>query len=304
MTVAAEWHGRLVGLALFYRECGGLGRRLLPLGISLSDYHDVLVDPAHMQEAWAALVDEMLVGGDWDSWEWEDLPPDAVALALPVANRVHAEVGAHNACPVLVVEAAGLRECLTKQQRNALNLALNRAGRLGIVTIEAATDSTVASFLDNLIHLHGLRWQSRGETGLLADPLVRRFHHAAARALRQTDLLRLYNLRIGADLAAAYYGFHHRERAYYYVSGFDPAYAFESPGVIIIAHAIEQARREGAREFHFLRGREPYKYAWGAVDRWNQRRSMMRSSSVVPKAGPLLAAECTRRKRQTARARR
>jgi hypothetical protein len=42
------------------------------------------------------------------------------------------------------------------------------------------------------------------------------------------------------------------------------------------AHAIEQALREGAREFHFLRGQEAYKYGWGAVDRWNQRRSFRR----------------------------
>ena len=24
--------------------------------------------------------------------------------------------------------------------------------------------------------------------------------------------------------------------------------------------------------FRFLRGQEPYKYEWGAIDRWNRRR--------------------------------
>ena len=40
--------------------------------------------------------------------------------------------------------------------------------------------------------------------------------------------------------------------------------------------AIEAARQDGAREFHFLRGQEVYKYEWGAVDRRNRRRSFLR----------------------------
>jgi hypothetical protein len=35
--------------------------------------------------------------------------------------------------------------------------------------------------------------------------------------------------------------------------------------------------REGAREFHFLRGGETYKYGWGAQDRWNTSRTIRRA---------------------------
>ena len=49
--------------------------------------------------------------------------------------------------------------------------------------------------------------------------------------------------------------------------------------MILTAHAIEQAIAEGCREIDFLRGQEPYKYGWGAVDRWNVKRSMRRSSN-------------------------
>lgn len=61
-------------------------------------------------------------------------------------------------------------------------------------------------------------------------------------------------------------------RAYGYLSGFDPAYAFESPGTILLDHAIREAAREGCSEFNFLRGQEPYKYAWRAKDRWTSKR--------------------------------
>jgi CelD/BcsL family acetyltransferase involved in cellulose biosynthesis len=35
----------------------------------------------------------------------------------------------------------------------------------------------------------------------------------------------------------------------------------------MLGHAVEQALSEGLAELDLLRGREPYKHAWGAVDR-------------------------------------
>jgi CelD/BcsL family acetyltransferase involved in cellulose biosynthesis len=87
-------------------------------------------------------------------------------------------------------------------------------------------------------------------------------------------MLRLYSLRMGASLAAVYYGFTAKETAYAYLSGFDPDFAELCPGAQIIAHAIEEAVREGVREFHFLRGGEAYKYSWGALDRRNAARTL------------------------------
>ena len=49
-----------------------------------------------------------------------------------------------------------------------------------------------------------------------------------------------------------------------------------SPGAQLLDHAIRAAISEGAREFHFLRGGESYKYLWGAVDRLNLSRTFTR----------------------------
>ena len=51
-----------------------------------------------------------------------------------------------------------------------------------------------------------------------------------------------------------------------------------------MAHAIEQAFEEGAREIHCLRGPEGYKYLWGASDRWNMRRAFRRNGSQLAHA--------------------
>jgi CelD/BcsL family acetyltransferase involved in cellulose biosynthesis len=73
-------------------------------------------------------------------------------------------------------------------------------------------------------------------------------------------------LRAGEHVVAALYGFVRGRKFYYYLGGFDPAFARYSPGSLLIYHAMQQSRSAGLRWFDFLRGAEPYKYRWGAVD--------------------------------------
>jgi CelD/BcsL family acetyltransferase involved in cellulose biosynthesis len=284
-TTAAYRCGRLIGLAPFYIEDGAHGRRILPVGISLSDYLDVLLDP-HDAEAGHALVQAALrENASWDAWCLEELRPEAAALRLRVPLACTEELIQQSACPVLTLEGSqNLTNILPKTKRRKINMARNRAARRGSVTIEQADAATVGPALDHLFRLHGARWESRGEAGVLADNPVQNFQRDAAPALQAEGLLRLYVLRIGDAVAAVYYGLAHNGEAYAYLTGFDPAYEFESPGTIIVAHAIEQALAESARAFHFLRGQEPYKYEWGAVDRWNRRREFRRAKSHVAAA--------------------
>ncbi len=58
-----------------------------------------------------------------------------------------------------------------------------------------------------------------------------------------------------------------KARTYDYITAFDPELAALGLGTVLIGCAIEAAVEEGAREFDFLRGREDYKYRWGARDR-------------------------------------
>jgi CelD/BcsL family acetyltransferase involved in cellulose biosynthesis len=277
-VLVAERPGRLIGLAPFYLERGAMACRLLPIGISLSDYHDVLLDPDGGPEIGAALVAEALrTDREWDRWDLEELPPGAAAASLAFPPSCQVETSVQSACPVLALDAGALTACLPKKKRRALNLAHSRAARRGGAAIEEVGENGLDEALGHLFRLHASRWAQRGEAGVLATDEVQRFHREAAPALARAGLLRLRILRIGNRLAAAYYGLHDRDRAYAYVTGLDPEFAFESPGVIILSHAIETALQEGARSFHFLRGQEPYKYRWGAVDCWNERRSVRRS---------------------------
>jgi CelD/BcsL family acetyltransferase involved in cellulose biosynthesis len=275
---------RLVALAPCYIEIAARGRRVLPIGISVTDYHDILLDPVRADAAAACLKQGMTQCGAWDAWEFPELAPGAQALSLIAPAGCEAQTEPCSACPVLALPPSmeELPCVFPMRKRRALRTAQNRADRRGSLDIIAAADEHSAlAALDMLIRLHQARWESKGESGVLADPRVRQFHRTAIPRLLQSGLLRIYTLQISGHAAAVYYGFLCGDRAYGYLTGFDPAYEFESPSVILLGHAIAEAVREKAREFHFLRGREPYKYGWGATDRWNQRRVFLRAGAYA-----------------------
>jgi len=265
-TVAA-WRGdRLVGLSPSYlEEASG---RLLPLGISASDHLDVLVDPAE-PDAGTALL-RHAASQDWDAWCLEELRPGAAAVGLEFPRGWRITLEPQSPCPVLDLAGRGRwPDAVPKRRRDQVRHALNAAARQGPVTIETASDP--GSFLDALERLHAARWALRDEAGVLAGQRTTAFHRDAARRLGDAGLMRAFVLAVGGEIAACHYGFAAKGEAFYYIGGFHPSFARQSPGTILVGHAIEEAKAEGCRSFSFLRGGEPYKYAWGAVDVWNQK---------------------------------
>ncbi|AMX99084.1 GNAT family N-acetyltransferase [Mesorhizobium ciceri] len=274
LATVAVWHGGdLVGLAPCYLEHGTAGSKLLPVGISLSDYLDILAVPGIEAEV-VGVIAESIFSIGWAQWILSDLPQDSVALAMkhPEMDRPTA----HAACPVLAIAGdETLAGCVPARRRRQLRRARQAASRCGRIALSSANGSP-QTFLDQLIRLHNVRWAEHGG-GVLANPAVEQFHRLSLPLLDAHGLVRCWLLAIDDRTIGAYYGFHHRGRAYAYLGGFDPAYAEESPGAILIGHAIVESIREDAREFDFLRGQEAYKYGWGAADRWTMRRVWTRS---------------------------
>ena len=116
---------------------------------------------------------------------------------------------------------------------------------------------------DELFRLHEARW---GGEGVLRCPAVQTFHREAA-----DRFTRLYALRVNGETIAVQYNLLAKGRACYYLSGYAPEWSACSPGSVLLRHCLDEAGREGAWEFDFLRNPEPYKYAWGARDRINRR---------------------------------
>lgn len=269
--------GELIGLLPLYERAEPQCRKLLPIGIGLSDYLDALVLP-EAPEAAAALVAAIADIPGWQECHLPDLPPGATVAAAPCPTGLAEDRTRTVPCPVLALprQPGALGEVVPKKTLRDVRQAASRTAAAGGSVVETADRDRLGAFLDDLFLLHERRWQSRGEAGVCADPSVRAFHADAARALAEAGILRLYRLRIGGAVAAVYYGINWGGRANAYLGGFDPALPRFSPGAQILHHAVTQAIAEGCREFHFLRGGEAYKYAWGAVDRWNSARTLWR----------------------------
>jgi CelD/BcsL family acetyltransferase involved in cellulose biosynthesis len=283
MTVAVTGAGRLLGLAPLYLENGAAGPRVLPLGIGLSDYVDILIEPGFELAVGEALTSLLGAQRAWARIEFDDVPPGGSALALGAPQGSALRDECSNTCPVLHLATAphGHGPKLPRRKCEHLVLARNRASRRGAVQFISMQELSPETLFSALVELHRARWQARHQPGVLADPRVLAFHGAVIARLGSEGAVRLYGVRIAEKLAAVYYGFADRGRAYVYLTGFDPAFSFESAGTLLLGHVINESWRMGAREFHFLRGAEAYKYSWGAVDRFNRRRTFERAPARV-----------------------
>jgi CelD/BcsL family acetyltransferase involved in cellulose biosynthesis len=257
-SLAIHDGGRLVGLAPLYRGEDGIQRFL---GAGISDYLDILAEPG--TGAATAVVQNC------QNADLMELRAESPLLAARTAS------GVSSVCPVLRLPARPGYNLRRNVQRYGKRLA-----REGQVAYEAVGGEPWPEYLEALFGLHGARWEARDEPGgVFADPRVRQFHRGVAPGLAARAWLRLFGLRLDGTLVAVMYTFLEAGRAYFYLSGFAPELSRFAPGVLLLNFALETLAAEGTREADFLRGRESYKYQWGAEDRPNYR---LRIESAEP----------------------
>jgi CelD/BcsL family acetyltransferase involved in cellulose biosynthesis len=251
--------GRLTGILPLFLADDAHGRRLLPMGAGISDYLDGVFD------AEVGCTEASLLLAATEEWKAVDLPqlsPTSLLLDAPVPADWSDARGPTEPCLVLSLAAP-----LPRRMRQNLRYYRRRVERAGIVHRMAETADEALSLLESLFILHGERWTRCGSPGVLADERVRLFHRQAVPALADLGLLRMHALHRDGMPVAVGYMLAGKDEAYDYITGFDPEAAALGVGTVLVGCAIEAAVEEGGREFNFLRGREGYKYRWGARDR-------------------------------------
>lgn len=274
-ALAVRSGGELVAVAPLRTESRDGTETTALLGEGVSDYLDVVARPDLAEPAIARVLDA-LTGGreDGATLVLDGLRPGSPLLAAARPREVAEQPLEREPSPVLSL--AGKVDPLPKSLRDKLRYYRRRAEALGPIEIhEAPGTADFSAWLERLFELHGARWTSRGARGVLAAPEVRRFHRAATKALAEMGLARLYGLSVGAAHVAAMLVLRDARTTYYYIGGFDPAYEAVSPGTLVVAHAVDRARGEGAAEVDFLRGAEPYKHRFGAEDRPTRGRAFV-----------------------------
>lgn len=134
-----------------------------------------------------------------------------------------------------------------------------------------ASEGDLEETMTRLAEMHQAVRSGHGDRGAFADARTVAFHREAARRMLAAGRLRLWRLDVGGRTIAAIHCFRHADTVAFYATGFDAAWASYRPGRQIMATAIRGAIDEGAAEFDFLRGDEPYKRAWGVAVRHDLR---------------------------------
>jgi CelD/BcsL family acetyltransferase involved in cellulose biosynthesis len=263
-TVEIRRGGQLVGLVpLFLDE-----ESLYPIGAGITDYLDALFDEtqtASAIDAFYTLLCERR--GEWSSLDFEQLRPLSPLFSATAFEGLVIETVEENASPVLTLPENGdLREVMSTGHLKNLRYARRQMERAGKVEWVLADRGTLDELLDALFRTHAARWGMRGEEGMLMGDEIQSFHREVALGLLDRGVLRLYGLRFDSRLVGALESFFERDSAYFYLHGFEPAVARFSPGIQLVGHFIDDAVDHGIRRIDFLRGREEYKYRWGAKD--------------------------------------
>ncbi len=262
------------------------------------DYATLLARPADLPAVAEAVALALATPADAhdpehpDPWDVVDLRrlrcADPAAGAL--AQAFEARTGAgwtvvrerEDVCPVVTFEPGADFDAylgtLGKKERHEVRRKIRRAEAAGEVRLERSTDPV--GDLDQFVDLHQKRWGAQG----LFPPTPggdqsRAFFRRLFELLDGDGTFQLHFLAVGGRRIAAGVWFEDADAWYLYNAGVDPEARELSPGVLMSAKAIEGAILAGRRRFDYLRGDEPYKYEWGAVDEPIQRLLVVRTGS-------------------------
>lgn len=212
--------------------------------------------------SWSIVLAEQLPGGE----RWTEL------LGGSTWRR--------ESSPVLTIPAGGWPAYLASRSANfrqQLRRRLRDMEASGRLAFRLADATSLQSDLDTLFSLHRERWAGRA-TDFADSP----FHRELARIALDRGWLRLWILELDERPVAAWHGFHVDGVTNYYQAGRDPAHDRLSVGFVLLAHTIERAIAEGAREYRFGRGAEPFKFRFTDADSGLDTVALTRGTAGLP----------------------
>ncbi|MFF1481071.1 GNAT family N-acetyltransferase [Streptomyces sp. NPDC058301] len=259
-------------------------RTLVPLGGSISDFTDVLLDDGCRDEAARALVAAVRKAAGGALVDLREVRPGGAAELL------HAHwPGARARLPdsaCLELPAAPMDDLLTRLAAKAaqrVRAKLRKVDTLG-VRERAVPPEEVATALDSLLTLHRLQWSGRGVTPEHVRP---RFAEHLARSVRlmvaQGEAV-LTEFHLDGQTVAAELTLQSPSLAGGYLYGAHPALRERKVDVAAMLMRASARRLDGSGRavLSMLRGNEPYKHHWRPDTLHNQRFLLARGTRAAP----------------------
>jgi CelD/BcsL family acetyltransferase involved in cellulose biosynthesis len=264
--------GRAVALAPLFleRPLPAPGRlRIIGAGVT-NDFHDWLLPADHdaRVDCLKTLFDYLAGRWGWLTLELQGLRTDS--RLLPQISQAHGPgllirprpgpaspaVQIHGSwASYLSARPASLRRNIRNRQR--------RLAELGDVRYEHADAASAEAAVDEVIHLHDLRWSGRADVTLVSrSARGRAFYRAVLPRLVAERIADVVSLRLNGRAIATQVGFVVGGSYYNYQVAFDPSLARYAPSTLLLVHLLERAWDDGLKTFDFMTGDEPYKLQW------------------------------------------
>lgn len=148
-----------------------------------------------------------------------------------------------------------------KIRRNRRRLEKNYKGHIHRID----TISELETHFTELVRLHQKRWESRGLNGAFSEEKFLIFHKMIMKYLFENGYLQLRFLQINNENVACLYNIKYNNKIFFYQSGIDTSFDYSlSPGLLLHSYCIEDAIKEGIKEYDFLLmgNMDSYKKSW------------------------------------------
>jgi CelD/BcsL family acetyltransferase involved in cellulose biosynthesis len=234
------------------------------------EYLDFIVAKQNYEEIVTEIVLALIENKrSWDVLHFSDV--DESSPVLPLLRKVLSGKNMFilqrdcNVCPCLRLpsswnELLNSYSCKTRGTIRRMRRKLERSFAVKLVLIEDVTSLPQA--FEQAARLHYLSRQTKGETGSFCKKDYVAFHLKLSQVIASKGWLYLVFLEIDQHPVAFRYGYLYDQKYYDYQAGYDPQFAKNRVGWVMLGYVMEDLIRRSVREFDFLRGEHEHKWRW------------------------------------------
>ena len=301
-----EWFGRskkphifeiregkdLIGLMPMYETSFPL-RILRPVGKGHSDYLQPLIRKGYERSFSEHFADHLHTLKGIDLIDLQQLRENHPLLdCLSGCQKIH-----QDACYLL--DLPSTFEDYLKTLSKSMRYEARRINRPPFTTRQAKIRTImdpeeIEKVFPVFFQLHVKRWRQRALPGSFARPITQKFHIDYARKACAKGSLKFSVLEYEDKPVGALYVMKAGGGYFFYQSGFDPNFKMLSPGNVLVSHTIQLAISDGATQFDFMRGLEPYKSRWKPQKTMKNFRILKHSDHLKGKISAFLGASATK----------
>ena len=232
------------------------------------DYLDLLSRPGLEQRCADAVLAKLAELGTFDLLVWEGMLATSptlpmVPLRFGEASDFKYQITPQYACPQVIFGSSWEETLAGTRRPDYFNYCLRRLNKVQGFEARVVTDPReVDAAFDRFIELHEGRWKDRGGSAATSSSELKGFMGDVAHQLAEAGRMRFEEIWVEGHCRASLFGIESGDSYYFYLSGFDQAWAKYSLGFVIVGLSIRGAVQRGLKRYDFLRGAENYKFDW------------------------------------------